>query len=91
MDQQSRQRMPYGSRPRLTDVRFGGSTIPAHENGGWALPGGKVTRDPLEALAAATQFAKVIDREPRRTKPKPAKPVIRRRKAAELITFCGVV
>lgn len=91
MDQQFRPRMPYGSRPRLTDVRFGGSTIPAHENGGWALPGGKVTRDPLEALAVATRLARAIDREPVRPKPERVKPVIRRRKAAELITFCGVV
>lgn len=35
------------------DVRFGNATIPAHANGGWALPGGRTTRVQLEALAAA--------------------------------------
>ena len=42
------------------DVRFGNATIPAHANGGWALPGGGVTRVQLEALAAATDLDSMI-------------------------------
>ena len=38
------------------DIRFGNATIPAHSQGGWALPGGGTTRVQLEALAAASEL-----------------------------------
>lgn len=66
---------------RQSDIRFGGATIPAHEHGGWALPGGRRTSNAVEAMALAADLARVIDRAPKRLKPVATKPVITHRKA----------
>ena len=69
---------------RQSDIRFGGATIPAHEHGGWALPGGRRTYNAAEAMAIAADLAKVIDREPKRLKPTQTEPVVTHRKATAL-------
>lgn len=45
---------------KRADVRLGGATLPVHEQGGWALPGGGRTTDPMEALAVAAELAALI-------------------------------
>lgn len=76
---------------RQSDIRFGGATIPAHEHGGWALPGGRRTYNAVEAMAVAADLAGIIDREPKRVKPvqTQTKPVITRRKVAAFRPACG--
>lgn len=67
------------------DVRVGGATVPRHVNGGWALPGREVTYLHAEALAAATEMAKLMGecapmtvRELALVKSKPPVNVVRR-------------
>ena len=74
---------------RQSDIRFGGATIPAHEHGGWALPGGRRTYNAVEAMAVAADLAKVIDREPKRVKPVQTERVVTRRKVAAFRPACG--
>jgi hypothetical protein len=38
------------------DIRFGNATVPAHAQGGWALPGGGTTHKHAKALAAAADL-----------------------------------
>lgn len=42
---------------KRSDVRLGSATLPVHDDGGWALPGGGRTTDPLEAMAIAAELA----------------------------------
>jgi hypothetical protein len=39
---------------RHSDVIVGMSTVPKHDGGGWALPGGGITRSQAEATRVAT-------------------------------------
>lgn len=74
---------------RKSDIRVGGATIPVHDLGGWALPGGSRTNDEEEATAVAAALAKVIDRKPKRAEPARTKPVVTRRKVAASRTAGG--
>lgn len=42
------------------DVRLGNATLPAHADGGWALPGGGQTLCNLEALGVAAEMDRLI-------------------------------
>lgn len=67
------------------DVRVGGATVPRHVNGGWALPGREVTYSQVEAMAVASEMAKLMGecapmtvREQAMVKSKPPVNVVRR-------------
>ena len=47
---------------KYRDVRVGSATVPAHEGGGWALPGGGVTMIEQEAEQVAQLLSVDIDR-----------------------------
>lgn len=70
---------------RRQDVWVGGATLPVHEDGGWALPGGGRTMDQLEAMAVAAELAALM---PTEAPKKPRERVVRQtltltRRAAE--------
>lgn len=45
---------------KLADILFGSAHIPAHAEGGWALPGGGRTTDESVARVAASTLSKLI-------------------------------
>lgn len=49
-------------KPRA-DIMLPNITLPAHADGGWALPGGGVTYDPIEANEIAKRLEKHIGRD----------------------------
>lgn len=44
------------------DILIGSATVPCHESGGWALPGGGVTTDFFVAAEVAAGLAEQIDK-----------------------------
>lgn len=42
------------------DLQAGRATLRAHEDGGWALPGGAVTRDRREATRVVRAMSRLI-------------------------------
>lgn len=45
---------------RLDDILFGSACLPAHDHGGWALPGGKRVTDKQQALEVAKRLSYLI-------------------------------
>lgn len=45
---------------KLSDILIGSAHVPAHVEGGWALPGGGRTTDPEVAIAVAGNISRLI-------------------------------
>ena len=69
--------------PQRQNIHFGRATVPADENGGWALPGQRSTRCEDEARDEAVRLDRLIGAAPASPRKARMPAVVTRRKARD--------